>query len=140
SLLIAFSNRAERAVIGWLGLTPAGVDLGGWIRLAGRALSFGAAVGSMVIVTALVYYFGPNREQVFRRVLPGATLATLLWLVATLVFTWYVRNISNYNLLYGSVGAGLALLVWMYVLTVIVLLGCEFNAAREKLLASQRVI
>jgi membrane protein len=50
-----------------------------------------------------------------------------------LVFSWYVRHISNYNVLYGSVGAGLALLVWLYLLAVIVLLGCEFNAAREKL-------
>jgi membrane protein len=60
-------------------------------------------------------------------------LATLLWLLATLVFGWYVSYVANYNVLYGSVGAGLALLVWMYVLSVIVLFGCEFNAVREKI-------
>jgi membrane protein len=130
SLLIVFSNRAQRSLIGWLGLTS-----GGYLRLAGEALSFAVAFGAIVMVTALAYYFGPNRKQAFRNVTPGATLATLLWLAATLVFGWYVRNISSYNVLYGSVGAGLALLVWMYVLAVIVLLGCEFNAAREKHLA-----
>ena len=82
--------------------------------------------------TALVYYFGPNRRQEFRHVFPGAVLATILWLMATLAFGWYVRNIANYNVLYGSVGAGLALLVWMYVLAAIVLFGCEFNAVRER--------
>src|SRR5712691_4699789 len=138
SALIVFSDRVQRSLMGWMGLTPDGAELGGWIQLAGRAVSFGVAVGSMVIVTALVYYFGPNRKQAFGNVFRGATLATLLWSVATLAFGWYVRNISNYNVLYGSVGAGLALLVWMYVLAVIVLIGCEFNAAREKLLASSR--
>ena len=136
SLLIVFSNRVQAAVIGWMGLMPEGAGLRGWIRLAGQALSFCVAFGAMVMVTALVYYFGPNRRQAFRNVFPGAMLATLQWLLATLAFGWYVRNISNYNVLYGSVGAGLALLVWMYVLAVIVLLGCEFNAAREKLLGS----
>jgi len=137
SLLIMFSNRAQRTFLGWMGLTVDGSELGGWIRLGGQALSFGAAFGAVVIVTALVYYFGPNRKQTFSDVFPGAILATLLWLAATLAFGWYVRNISNYNVLYGSVGAGLALLVWMYVLAVIVLLGCEFNAAREQRMASR---
>jgi membrane protein len=50
-----------------------------------------------------------------------------------LVFGWYVSHVVNYNVLYGGVGAGLALLVWMYVLSVILLLGCEFNAARERM-------
>jgi membrane protein len=125
SLLIVFGNRAQSAFAGWMGL-------GDWIHLAGETLSFTVALGAMVVATALVYYFGPNRKQEFRHVFPGAVLATILWLVATLVFGWYVRNIANYNVLYGSVGAGLALLVWMYVLSVIVLFGCEFNAVRER--------
>jgi membrane protein len=66
-------------------------------------------------------------------VFPGAVLATFLWLIATLAFGLYVRHVADYNLLYGSVGAGLALLVWMYVLAVITLLGCEFNAVRERM-------
>jgi membrane protein len=134
SALIVFGERSERTVIHWLGLIPSGAELTGWVSLAGQALRYGVAFLSFVLVTALVYYFGPNRKQAFRLVLPGALTATLLWLVATLAFGWYVRHVANYNVLYGSVGAGLALLVWMYVLAVITLFGCEFNAAREKLL------
>jgi membrane protein len=100
--------------------------------LAGEALTFGIALAAIVIITALVYYFGPNRKQSFRGVFPGAILATLLWLASTLAVGWYVRDITKYNLLYGGVGAGLALLVWSYALSVIMLFGCEFNAIRER--------
>ena len=100
--------------------------------LAGQILRLVVAIGAVVLATALTYYWGPNRKQVLRKVFPGAILTTLLWLPSTLGFAWYVRHVANYNVLYGSVGAGLALLVWMYVLSVIMLLGCEFNAAREK--------
>ena len=64
---------------------------------------------------------------------PGAILATVLWLPATTGFAWYVRNITNYNVLYGSVGTGIALLVWMYLLAAIALFGCEFNAELERM-------
>ena len=69
----------------------------------------------------------------FREVWPGAFVATALWGGATLGFAWYVRNIANYNVLYKSIGAVIALLVWMYVLAVVALFGCEFNVAVEYL-------
>jgi len=132
SALIVFGNRLERAAILWLRLLPEGGDLSGWVSLAGQALRYGVAFGTVSLVTALVYYFGPNRKQTLRMVFPGAALVTLWWLMATIAFAWYVRHVANYNVLYGGVGAGLALLVWMYVLAVINLFGCEFNAARER--------
>jgi membrane protein len=82
----------------------------------------------------LLYYFRPNRAMKLRTVWPGAFLATALWLLATLGFAWYVRNIANYNVLYGSIGAVIVLLIWMYLLAAITLFGCEFNAERERLM------
>jgi membrane protein len=102
------------------------------VVLAGLALRYCLAFAAFVLVAALMYYLGPNRKQRLSQVFPGALLATVLWLLSTLAFGWYVRNIANYNLLYGSIGGGLALLVWMYLMAVIALLGCEFNAARER--------
>jgi len=61
-------------------------------------------------------------------------LATVLWSLATSGFALYVRHIANYNVVYGSLGAVIALLVWMYLLAVIALFGCEYNAVRERLL------
>ena len=68
-----------------------------------------------------------------RSVYPGAIVATFLWWLTTTLFGWYVRNIANYNVLYGSVGAAIALLVWMYLLSMIALFGCELNAQLDRL-------
>ncbi len=135
SAVIVFGTRTEQAVMHWLGNT----DFTGWVSLGAQILRYGAAFLAFVIVTALVYYLGPNRKQELRQVYPGAILATLLWLLSTTTFAWYVRNVANYNVLYGSVGAGLALLVWMYVLAVIALFGCEFNAVRERSIAAAQI-
>jgi membrane protein len=90
------------------------------------------ALGTTVIVAGCLYYFGPYRRQRWRHVWPGSLLATALWFFATSGFGWYVRHMASYNVMYGSVGAGIALLVWMYLLALIALLGCEFNAAYER--------
>jgi membrane protein len=109
---------------------------GGWVLLW-RGLRFGVAFGATVVLMAIVYYYGPYRKQQWRAVWPGAFLATILWLLATLGFAWYVRNVTNYNLIYGSVGTSMALLVWMYLLAIIALVGCEFNAERERMMEAE---
>jgi membrane protein len=138
SALIVSGTRAEHLLVSWLGLAQQGSDARAWVVLVGQVLRYGIAYGSFVIVTGLIYYLGPNRKQKFHCVFPGAILATFLWLLATLAFAWYIRHVADYNVLYGSVGAGLALLVWMYVLAVITLFGCEFNAVRERILRAPR--
>ena len=65
--------------------------------------------------------------------------AFLLPLAATIGFAWYVRHLANYNVMYGSVGASIALLVWMYIMAVISLIGCEFNAEYERAAAGPAV-
>jgi membrane protein len=134
SALIVFGSRAERTLVGWVGLLGEDREFTGWVQFGGSLLRYGSAFFGFVLVAAILYYFGPNRRQRLYYVLPGAVVTTALWLVATLGIGWYIRNIANYNVLYGSVGAGLALLVWMYVLALIAFYGCEFNAARERLL------
>jgi membrane protein len=67
-------------------------------------------------------------ERSWTRTLPGAVLATVLWLVTTLIFGWYVTRFANYSEVYGSLGAGIALLFWLYIISLSVLCGAEFNA------------
>lgn len=136
SSLILLGVRVEQYMLGWLGLIPAGVEHQGWVLFAGIALRYLVAFATVVLVTTTLYYLGPNRPQQWRRVFPGAVVATFLWLAATVGFTWYVRDIADYNLLYGSIGAVIALLVWMYVLSLIALVGCEFNAEYERMLGA----
>lgn len=133
STLILFGARIERWMIGLLGLAPE-ADLRTGVVVLFGLLRYSVALAAIVFVTALLYWVGPNRPLKLRAVWPGAFLATVLWLLATSAFAWYVRNIANYNVLYGSIGAVIALLVWMYLLAVISLLGCEYNAVRERLL------
>jgi membrane protein len=68
------------------------------------------------------------------RVWPGAFLATVLWLLATVGFAWYVGHIANYNFFYGSIGTVIVLLIWLYLIACIALIGCEFNAERERMM------
>lgn len=126
SFLIVFGARIEARLFG------KGTQLTGSASVLSVTSRYVIAFGCVILVTGLLYYFGPNRPLKLKRVWPGAFLATFLWVLATSGFGWYVRNIANYNVMYGSIGAAIALLVWMYLLAIIALLGCEFNAERDR--------
>ena len=132
SALIVFGGRIEQWVLTTIGVMPRGSELRGHVAWLLQILRTAFAMGAIVLSTSLLYCIGPNPPRHLIRVWPGALLATALWWIATTVFTWYVRNIASYNVLYGSVGAVIALLVWMYLLSVIALFGCEYNAQRDR--------
>jgi membrane protein len=85
-----------------------------------------ALTGSVGII-GLIYHMGTPMEQSWKRVLPGAILSTALWFIATVAFGWYVTRFANYSQVYGSLGAGIALLFWLYIISLCVLFGAEFN-------------
>ncbi len=132
SVLILFGGQVERAVLGWMKVDPLWNPLSPLWQWLMRLARYLAALGATVTVASCLLYFGPYRPLRWRGVWPGALLATALWLLATSGFGWYVRHVAQYNVIYGSVGAGIALLVWMYLLAVSALIGCEFNAAYER--------
>jgi membrane protein len=134
SLLLLFGGQAERAVLRWLSVDPMLTPLSGLWEFTSRVARYVLAVATTVAVTSSLYYFGPNRRQKWRGVWRGALLATVLWFFATLGFAWYVRNMAGYNVMYGSIGTGIAMLVWMYLISLIALVGCEFNAEYERAL------
>lgn len=130
--LILFGGYIDRAFMRELVIDPTLTPVAGSWHLLTRLGRYAVAFGAAVAVTMLLYYFGPYRRQRWRDLWRGAVLATLLWLAATSGFGWYVRHLANYNVLYGSVGTSIALLVWMYLMSLIALLGCEFNAEYER--------
>src|SRR5207237_5871692 len=89
-----------------------------------------ALAGSIGIV-GLIYHLGTPIRQSWKRVVPGAIVATVMWFPSTLVFGWYVTRFANYSQVYGSLGAGIALLFWLYIISLSVLCGAEFNAQFE---------
>jgi membrane protein len=105
----------------------------GWMHGITQALTSAISFGAIVLVVALLYFIGPNRPMKWRDVWPGAWIASFLWFLVTLIFRWYVENLANYNVMYGTVGGVIAMLVWIYLLSAIALFGCEFNAERERL-------
>ena len=141
SSLILFGGQIEGAVLNLLKVDPVLNPLAPTWEVLSRIARYLVSFFATSSVIATLYYYGPYRKQRWATVWPGAILATVLWLPATTGFAWYVRNVTNYNVLYGSVGTGIALLVWMYLLAAIALFGCEFNAELERMrmaLSAQR--
>lgn len=143
SSLIIFGDRSERAFLFWMGRSHDVLQLSAPLEVIWRLSRYALAFCTTTFVMGLLYYFGPNhRPEVrcapgsssrFMRVWPGAFLATILWMIATAGFAWYVSHrLSSYNVFYGSVGAVIVLIIWLYLLACIALIGCEFNAERER--------
>lgn len=138
SSFIVFGDRIEQAVMTTVGLLQSGEQLKGWVAVISRMIRILVTILAFILILSLQYYLGPNRKQTFSGVLPGALVGTAIWYLLTQLFGWYVRNLANYNVVYGSVGGAIALLVWMYLLSLISLYGCEFNAEHERLLPQKQ--
>ncbi len=117
--------------------------------IASVALRWTVALGTSVGVIAVIYHLGTDLSQhvrqelepmvrepwvmlrpdwSWRASLPGAALATALWFASTLSFGFYVTRFANYGRVYGSLGAAIALMVWLYIIALTILIGAEFNA------------
>lgn len=82
---------------------------------------------------AVFYRYAPNRKQAkWRWISPGAVVATVLWLIGSILFTIYVSNFGSYNKTYGSLGALIGMLTWMYLSAYVVMLGAEVNFEAER--------
>jgi membrane protein len=79
-------------------------------------------------VLVLLYHMGTPIQQSWKRTLPGAIAATAMWFLSTLAFGWYVTRFANYSQVYGSLGAGIALLFWLDLIALSILCGAEINA------------
>ncbi len=105
----------------------------------GPATQWVVRLGSLALLLALVaagvaaiYRFGPSRAPAsWRWLTPGSIAATVLWLLASLGFSWYVTNFAGYNETYGTLGGVIVLLMWLWISAYVVLLGAELNAELE---------
>jgi membrane protein len=91
-----------------------------------------ALLAGVVLALAVLYRFGPSRDQVdWRWLTPGSIVAAVVWIAASMLFSWYVANFANYNETYGSLGAVIGFMTWLWISTTIVLVGAELNAEVE---------
>jgi membrane protein len=121
--------------LGALVLVPVVVDFIGisaYGALIARVASLLALVVFVLIALSLLYRFGPSRRSAsWHWITPGSAVATLLWLVASVLFSYYVQNLASYDATYGPLGAVIGVMMWFYVSAFAVLVGAELNAELE---------
>ncbi|MDC7786677.1 YihY/virulence factor BrkB family protein [Rhodoplanes sp. TEM] len=112
-------------LFGYLGLDDAGataVRLGRWPLLL-LALAFALAV---------VYRFGPSRRTArWRWISWGSAVASLAWLAASVLFSWYAANFGSFNQTYGTLGAAIGFMTWIWISSIVILVGAELDAELE---------
>jgi membrane protein len=114
---------AER-IADWMGLGPA-------FEWSWKILQWPVVFALVSAAIAGVYYWGPDAEQDWVWLTPGAIAATSLWILASLGFKYYVANMGDYTETYGAIGAFMVLMVWFYISGLVILLGAEMNAEIE---------
>lgn len=91
------------------------------------------ALAILVVTFAMLYYFAPDVEQPFRWITPGGFIAVILWVLASMGFRLYVNSdFVSYNQTYGSIGAAIILLLYLYIVSLSLLIGAELNAVLAK--------
>jgi membrane protein len=123
TILVAAGSRVETRLLFHIGHEFSYVVLLLW-----GLMRWIIAILTSIAVIQLIYHNAVPRTQPWHSVLPGAVLSTAMWLLSTAFFGWYLQHYADYSIIYGSLGVGIALLVWMYLISLVVLIGAEFNA------------
>lgn len=123
SLVLAGPEIAE-----YLGRT---LRMGPLVEWSWKILQWPVVFALVSVGIAIVYYAAPDAEQEWIWISPGALVATVLWLAASLGFRVYVTRFSDYNAAYGALGGVMVLLLWLYVSSLAILVGAEMNAEIE---------
>ncbi|MCF8334749.1 MAG: YihY/virulence factor BrkB family protein [Bacteroidales bacterium] len=90
-------------------------------------------IAMIFFTVSSIYYLAPARRQHFRFFSPGSIFATALFLITTLGFDVYINNFSRFNTLYGSIGSLVIIMIWIYLNSLILLLGFELNASISRM-------
>lgn len=85
------------------------------------------------VTITILYILAPNCKVSFTQAFPGAATAVLLWLLLSAGFSYYVENMGNYSVLFGSIGAIIVLLIWLYMMASILLMGAEVNSILKEM-------
>jgi membrane protein len=86
----------------------------------------------IILGLAVLYRYGPSRRLAkWRWISVGSVFAGLAWLAVSSLFSWYLGNFANYNATYGALGAVVGLMMWMWLSTIVVLVGAELNSEIE---------
>jgi membrane protein len=123
TILVAVGSKVETRLLSYI--DP---DFSVYILLLWGGVRWVIATLTSISVIALIYHNAVPRTQPWHSIIPGAMLATILWFTTTVGFRSYLQHFGDFATIYGSLGVAIALLVWMYLISLVVLVGAEFNA------------
>jgi membrane protein len=107
------------------------VGLGHAFAVAWRIIQWPIVFILVTVAVGLIYYFGPDAEQQWEWITPGSLLATVLWILISLGFRFYVTSFGNFNATYGTIGGVIVAMLWMYISGLAILIGAEANVEIE---------
>jgi membrane protein len=108
------------------------VGLGGIIDLLVRLARWPVLLAVIILALAVLYRYGPSRDKPrWRWTTWGSAFAALAWVVASILFSWYAANFGSYNETYGSLGAVIGFMVWIWISAIVILIGAEIDAEME---------
>jgi membrane protein len=108
------------------------MGLGGWTETLLRFLRWPLLLGLVIFGLAVLYRFGPSRESPrWEWLTAGSVFAAIAWLVGSALLSWYLANFANYDATYGSLGAAIGMMIWMWMSSIVILLGAELNSEVE---------
>ncbi len=119
--LMMFGPQLVQPIAQQVGLGSVFVALWTWLRIP-------VAILLIAFILALVYYLFPNTNQPFRIITPGAIVAVIVWVAASLGFSFYVQNFGSYSATYGALAAVIVLLFYFFISAAVMLFGAEVNA------------
>lgn len=119
--LLVFGSQIGSAISSYFGFSQA-------FDLTWNVLRWVAALLFLMVTVALIYYVAPDVGQPLRWITPGGVVGVLLWVLASIGFSFYVGNFGSYNETYGSIGAVIVLLLYLYISSLAILFGAELNA------------
>ena len=111
----------------------------GWF-IAIALLKWIIVIGIFFVTVSLLYRYGPAHKQKWKFLSPGSVLATSLAILTSLGFTFYINNFSSYNKIYGSIGTLIVIMIWLYLNSLIILVGFELNASIELCKRSIKIV
>src|SRR5436309_1625672 len=123
TLLVAVGSKFETRLLPYI--DP---DFSLYVLLLWGSMRWLIATLTSIAVIALIFHHAVPRTQPWHSVIPGSVLATVLWFSVTVGFRAYLQHFGDFATIYGSLGFAMALLVWMYMISLVILVGAEFNA------------
>jgi membrane protein len=131
--LLLIGPRVLEWIVGLVGLDEVFVSLWTWLRLP-------VALVLIMLAVSIVYWVIPNEAQPYRLITPGAALAVIVWVIASLGFSFYVSHFAHYSVVYGSLATAIVLLLYFYISAAVLLMGAEVNSAIYNRTSNRKVV